>query len=82
MQFIEVGSMVSPTIYARRSLSYLINNMPNEALGDAMQAQMISPVWYIAFYLQAVALLALGKENDAQVALKEGSSIEAKNSTN
>ncbi|KEH21058.1 TPR domain kinase [Medicago truncatula] len=81
-QFIEVGSMVSPTIYARRSLSYLINNMPNEALGDAMQAQMISPVWYIAFYLQAVALLALGKENDAQVALKEGSSLEAKNSTN
>lgn len=81
-QFIEVGSMVSPTIYARRSLSYLINNMPNEALGDAMQAQMISPVWYIAFYLQAVALLALGKENDAQVALKEGSSLEAKKSTN
>lgn len=81
-QFIEVGSMVSPTIYARRSLSYLINNMPNEALGDAMQAQMISPVWYIAFYLQAVALLALGKENDAQVALKEGSSLEAKMSTN
>lgn len=74
--------MVSPTIYARRSLSYLFSNMPNEALTDAMQAQMISPVWYIAFYLQAVALLAQGKENDAQVALKEGSSIETKKSTN
>lgn len=74
--------MVSPTIYARRSLSYLISNMPTEALGDAMQAQMISPIWYIAFYLQAIALLALGKENDAQVALKEGSSLETKKNTN
>ncbi|XP_004503724.1 serine/threonine-protein kinase BSK7-like isoform X1 [Cicer arietinum] len=81
-QFINVGSMVSPTIYARRSLSYLISNMPTEALGDAMQAQMISPIWYIAFYLQAIALLALGKENDAQVALKEGSSLETKKNTN
>lgn len=74
--------MVSPTIYARRSLCYLMSNMPDEALNDAMQAQVISPVWYIAFYLQAVALLALGKENDAQVALKEGSSLETKKNTN
>ncbi|MCH91050.1 putative serine/threonine-protein kinase [Trifolium medium] len=81
-QFIDVGSMVSPTIYARRSLSYLFSNMPNEGLGDAMQAQMISPVWFMAFYLQAIALLALGKENDAQVALKEGTELETKKSTN
>ncbi|CAK8579191.1 unnamed protein product [Lathyrus sativus] len=81
-QFIEVGTMTSPTIYARRSLSYLFSNMPNEALGDAMQAQMISPIWHLAFYLQAVALLALGRESDAQVALKEGSSLETNKSTN
>jgi len=82
MQFIDVGTMVSPTVYVRRSLCYLMSNMPDEALNDAMQAQVISPVWYIAFYLQAVALLALGKENDAQVALKEGSSLETKKNTN
>ncbi|KAK2385105.1 Serine/threonine-protein kinase bsk7 [Trifolium repens] len=81
-QFIDVGSMVSPTIYARRSLSYLFSSMPNEGLGDAMQAQMISPVWFMAFYLQAIALLALGKESDAQVALKEGTELETKKSTN
>jgi len=56
--------------------------MADEALTDAMQAQVISPVWYIAFYLQAVALLAMGKENDAQMALKEGSTLEIKKSTN
>lgn len=82
MQFIDVGTMVSPTVYVRRSLCYLMSNMPDEALNDAMQAQVISPVWYIAFYLQAVALLALGKENDAQVPLKEGSSLENKKNTN
>ncbi|XP_061344554.1 serine/threonine-protein kinase BSK7-like isoform X2 [Gastrolobium bilobum] len=81
-QFIDVGTMVSPTVYARRSLSYLFSNMPDEALNDALQAQIISPVWYIASYLQAVALLAQGKENEAQVALKEGSSLETKKSTN
>ncbi|XP_027919574.1 serine/threonine-protein kinase BSK7-like isoform X1 [Vigna unguiculata] len=81
-QFIDVGTMVSPTVYARRSLCYLMSNMADEALNDAMQAQVISPVWYIAFYLQAVALLAMGKENDAQMALKEGSSLETKKSTN
>ncbi|KAK7251303.1 hypothetical protein RIF29_34366 [Crotalaria pallida] len=80
-QFIEVGTMVSPTIYARRSLSYLINNMPEEALTDALQAQIISPVWHIASYLQAVALLALGRDHEAQVALKEGTSLETKKNT-
>lgn len=82
MQFIEVGTMVSPTIYARRSLSYLMNNVPEEALKDALQAQVVSPVWHIASYLQAVALLALGRENEAQVALKKASSLENKKNTN
>ncbi|CAB4269975.1 unnamed protein product [Prunus armeniaca] len=55
-QFIDVGTMVSPTIFARRGLSYLMNDMPQEALNDAMQAQVISPIWHIASYLQAAAL--------------------------
>ncbi|GAV81056.1 hypothetical protein CFOL_v3_24515 [Cephalotus follicularis] len=47
-QFIDVGIMVSPTVFARRSLCYLIRNTPQEALNDGMQAQIISPVWHIA----------------------------------
>nr|XP_043627832.1 serine/threonine-protein kinase BSK7-like [Erigeron canadensis]XP_043627833.1 serine/threonine-protein kinase BSK7-like [Erigeron canadensis] len=77
-QFIEHGPMVSPTVYARRSLAYLMNNMPQEALGDAMQAQVISPVWHIASYLQAAALFTLKMETEAQVALKEGVTLEAR----
>lgn len=70
--------MVSPTVFARRSLSHLMSDMPPEALNDAVQAQVISPVWHIASYLQAAALFALGRENDAQIALKEGSILEEK----
>ncbi|KAL3599058.1 hypothetical protein D5086_006976 [Populus alba] len=81
-QFIDVGSMVSPTVHARRSLSYLMTNLPQEALNDALQAQAISPIWHIASYLQAVALFVLGRENEAQAALKEGSTLENKRSTN
>ncbi|XP_059661781.1 serine/threonine-protein kinase BSK7 isoform X1 [Cornus florida] len=77
-QFIDVGSMVSPTVFARRSLSYLMSDMPQEALSDAVQAQVISPVWHIASYLQAAALFAMSRENEAQIALKEGSILEEK----
>lgn len=77
-QFIEVGTMVSPTVYARRSLSHLMSNMLQEAFDDAMQAQVISPVWHIASYLQAVALFMMGRDNEAQVALEEGSVLESK----
>ena len=80
-QFIDVDTMVSPTIFARRSLCYLINDMPQEALKDAMQAQVISPVWHIASYLQATALAALGMENESQTVLKEGATLEAKRSS-
>lgn len=76
-QFIDVGTMVSPTVYARRSLCYLINDMSQEALNDAMQAQVISPIWHVASYLQSAALAALGMENEAQAALKEGATQEA-----
>ena len=78
LQFIDVGTMISPTVFARRSLSHLINDMPEEALNDAVQAQVISPVWHIALYLQAASLFALGRENEAQIALKEGSVLEEK----
>lgn len=70
--------MVSPTVFARRCLSYLMNDMPQEALGDAMQAQVISPEWPTAFYLQAAALFSLGMDTDAQETLKDGSTMEAK----
>lgn len=80
--FIDAGTMVSPTVYARRSLCYLMSDMPQDALNDAMQAQIISPIWHIASYLQAAALSAMGMENEAQVALREGTALEAKkNST-
>lgn len=78
MQFIDVGTMVSPTVYARRSLCYLISDMPQEALNDAMQAQVVSPVWHIASYLQSVALTGLEMENQAQAALKDGMTLELK----
>ncbi|KEH18870.1 putative transferase, protein kinase RLK-Pelle-RLCK-XII-1 family [Medicago truncatula] len=77
-QFIDAGTMVSPTVYARRSLCYLISDMANEGLNDAMQAQVISPIWHIASYLQSVALATLGMENEAQAALKESTTLESK----
>ncbi|XP_068649640.1 serine/threonine-protein kinase BSK5-like [Aristolochia californica] len=77
-QFIEGGTMVSPTVFARRCLSYLMSDMPQEALGDAMQAQVVSPEWATAFYLQAAALFRLGMDNDAQETLKDGTALAAK----
>ncbi|KAI3939134.1 hypothetical protein MKX01_002002 [Papaver californicum] len=76
--FIDGGTMVSPTVFARRCLSYLMNDMPQEALGDAMQAQVISPEWSTAFYLQAAALFSLGMDTDGQETLKDGTTLEAK----
>eukprot|EP00268_Persea_americana_P060853 TRINITY_DN762_c1_g1_i1.p1 TRINITY_DN762_c1_g1~~TRINITY_DN762_c1_g1_i1.p1 ORF type:complete len:491 (-),score=69.82 TRINITY_DN762_c1_g1_i1:253-1725(-) len=77
-KFIDGGTMASPTVYARRCLSYLMSDKPQEALGDAMQAQTVSPDWPTAFYLQAAALLSLGMEKDARETLKEGTALEAK----
>ena len=70
--------MISPTVFARRCLCYLMSEMPQEALGDAMQAQVISPDWPTAFYLQSAALFSLGMDNDAQESLKDGTSLETK----
>ena len=52
--------------------------MAQEALGDAMQAQVISPEWPCALYLQAACLFKLGMDNDAQETLKDGTNLEAK----
>ncbi|KAE8681014.1 putative serine/threonine-protein kinase [Hibiscus syriacus] len=76
--FIDSGTVVSPTVFARRCLCYLMNGMTQEALGDAMQAQVISPDWPTAFYLQAAALFSLGMDNDAKETLKDGANLEAK----
>lgn len=77
-QFIDGGTMISPTVYARRCLCYLMNDMAQEALGDAMQAQSISPTWPTAYYLQAAALFSLGMDNDAQESLKDGTTLETR----
>ena len=74
--------MVSPTVYARRCLSYLMSEMPQEALGDAMQAQVVSPDWSTALYLQAACLFSLGMDNDAQETLKDGTNLESKKNKN
>ena len=70
--------MISPTAFARRCLCYLMSDMSQEALGDAMQAQVIHPEWPTAFYLQAAALKSLGMENDAEETLKDGACLEAR----
>ncbi|KAK7341642.1 hypothetical protein VNO80_24579 [Phaseolus coccineus] len=81
-QFIDGGTMVSPTVYARRCLCYLMNDMAQEALGDAMQAQSISSTWPTAYYLQAAALFSLGMDNDAQESLKDGTTLETRKHRN
>ncbi|KAH7866048.1 hypothetical protein Vadar_014839 [Vaccinium darrowii] len=81
-EFIDGGTMVSPTVFARRCLAYMMSDLAQEALGDAMQAQVISPEWPTAFYLQAAALFSLGMETDAQESLKDGTNLEAKKSKN
>ncbi|CAH8316435.1 unnamed protein product [Eruca vesicaria subsp. sativa] len=76
-QFLDLG-MISATVCVRRSLSYMMSNRAKEALEDAMKAQGISPVWYAALYLQSAALAALGKEKESQMALMDGSDLEAR----
>ncbi|RZR89190.1 hypothetical protein BHM03_00016869 [Ensete ventricosum] len=69
-------SVPSATVFARRSLSYLMNGQPELALRDAMQAQVCVPEWPTSFYLQALALSKLGMEKDAQDMLNEGAAFE------
>ncbi|XP_075486364.1 serine/threonine-protein kinase BSK5-like [Primulina tabacum] len=81
-QFIDGGTMLFPTVYSRRCLSYLMSEMPNEALGDAMQALVLFPDWPTALYLQAVSLFKLKMDNDAQESLNEATYMEAKRNRN
>lgn len=59
-----------------------MSNMLQEALGDALQAQVVSPDWPTSYYLQAATLLSLGKESEAQDLLKDGATVEAKLKSN
>ncbi|CAH9094834.1 unnamed protein product [Cuscuta europaea] len=77
-QFIDVGTMVSPTVYARRSLCYIMCDQADAALRDAMQAQCVYADWSTAFYMQAVALFKLDMHKDAADMLNEASSLEEK----
>ncbi|KAK3038852.1 hypothetical protein RJ639_028574 [Escallonia herrerae] len=77
-QFIDVGTMVSPTVYARRSLCHLLCDQPDAALRDAMQAQCVYPDWSTAFYMQAVALAKLDMHKDAADMLNEAATLEEK----
>ncbi|WOL09739.1 putative serine/threonine-protein kinase [Canna indica] len=77
-QFIDVGTMVSPTVYARRSLCHLMCDQPDAALRDAMQAQCIYPDWPTAFYMQAAALAKLNMQSDATDMLNEAAMLEEK----
>lgn len=77
-QFIETGIMISPTVYARRSMCYLFCDQPDAALRDAMQAQCVYSDWPTAFYLQAVALSKLNMVEDSANMLKEALILEDK----
>ncbi|KAK4794218.1 hypothetical protein SAY86_012212 [Trapa natans] len=77
-QFVDVGTNISPTVFARRSLCYLMCDQPDAALRDAMQAQCVYPDWSTAFYLQSVALAKLDMHNDAADMLTEASTLEEK----
>ncbi|KAH7292816.1 hypothetical protein KP509_28G000300 [Ceratopteris richardii] len=77
-EFILGGVMVSPTVFARRSLAHLMSDQPDAALRDAMQAQYINPEWPTAFYLQSVALRMLNMEKEATDMMEEGAILEAK----
>ncbi|XP_011045207.1 PREDICTED: probable serine/threonine-protein kinase At4g35230 isoform X1 [Populus euphratica] len=77
-QFIDVGTMVSPTVFARRSLCFLLCDQPDAALRDAMQAQCVYPDWPTAFYMQSVALAKLDMHNDAADMLNEAAALEEK----
>jgi BR-signaling kinase len=81
-QFVDVGTMVSPTVYARRSLCHLMSDQPDAALRDAMQAQCVYPDWPTAFYMQAVALSKLNMQSDAMDMLNEASQLEEKRQKN
>ncbi|ERN09267.1 probable serine/threonine-protein kinase At4g35230 [Amborella trichopoda] len=81
-KLVVIMSVPSPTLFARRALSYLMNKQPELALRDAMQAQVCLPEWPTAFYMQALALSHLGMDTDSQDMLNDGAALEAKRHSN
>uniref|UniRef100_A0A0C9S2I1 non-specific serine/threonine protein kinase n=1 Tax=Wollemia nobilis TaxID=56998 RepID=A0A0C9S2I1_9CONI len=77
-KLVNIMTMPSPTVFARRSLAYLMSDQPELALRDAMQAQVFQPEWPTAFYMQAIALAKLGMETDSQDMLRDAAALEAK----
>lgn len=77
-QLVVMMPAPSATIFARRALSYLMNDQAELALRDAMQAQVCIQEWPTAFYLQAIALSKLGMETDAQDMLNDGAAFDSK----
>ncbi len=78
LQFVDVGAFLSPTVFARRSLAYLLNDQAQAALRDASQAQNVHQEWPTACYIQAAALSKLGMEEDAKDKLKEGAVLDSR----
>ncbi|CAN4098783.1 unnamed protein product [Withania somnifera] len=62
--------------YSQASLCYLMSDKPQEALVNAMQAQVQFSNWPTAFYLQAAAHSTLGMDSDARETLKDSSSLD------
>ncbi|KMT11691.1 hypothetical protein BVRB_5g106280 [Beta vulgaris subsp. vulgaris] len=77
-KLVDMMPVPSATVFARRTLCYMMIGQPELALRDAMQAQVCIPEWPTAFYLQALALSKLGMEGDAQDMLNDGAAFEAK----
>nr|KAJ0202838.1 hypothetical protein LSAT_V11C500243010 [Lactuca sativa] len=76
IEFYTSVTKASPAVYARRCFCYLMNNIADAALRDAMHAEVLLPQWSTALFLQAAALFSLGMENDANEMLKDGSMLE------
>ncbi|KAM0942290.1 putative tetratricopeptide-like helical domain superfamily [Dioscorea sansibarensis] len=80
-QYVDWGESISPTVYVRRSLCYLMSGQPDSALGDAMQAQSIQKDWPTAFYMQAIALRQLSMNSDSTHMVKEATTLEEQRRT-
>uniref|UniRef100_A0A0A9DNU5 Serine/threonine-protein kinase BSK1-like TPR repeats domain-containing protein n=1 Tax=Arundo donax TaxID=35708 RepID=A0A0A9DNU5_ARUDO len=76
-RFIDSGALASATILARRCFSYMVAGKLQEALADTKKAEDIAPRWPIGYYLQAMALVGLGREAESHEALKKGTALEA-----
>ncbi|XP_021302362.1 uncharacterized protein LOC8084765 isoform X2 [Sorghum bicolor] len=75
-EFVDAGTTVSPTVFIRRSLCYLMCDKPEAALRDAMLAQSFCPEWPTVFYMQSVALSKMNMQSDAVDMLNEAYQLE------